>query len=174
MSAKTNSRVPLVIGVAAATGGLWLLLNGLDVGVPPFKRLWPILFVLAGVAAWVDLAALSRRPSSAGWGLALFGLGVLFFALTMGYTSLSRALDWLPAFPMILGLSLLATWIAEQRRTSNLVVAGTVLVALGLLGFAARFDWLERLLPSAQIIWAVLLLVCGGYLVVRFARSSRG
>ena len=40
--------LPLAIGVAAVTGGLWLLLNSMDVGVPPFKDLWPILLVFAG------------------------------------------------------------------------------------------------------------------------------
>ncbi len=170
---RPTSRIPLIIGVAAVTGGLWLVLNAQDVGVPAFKRLWPILFLLAGLAAWLDLAFLSRQPSSAGWGLALFGLGVLFFSLTAGYTSMVRILDWLPSFPTILGLSLLATWLAEGRRSPNLAIAGVVLSGLGLLGFGARFDWLKRLLPSAQMIWAVLLLACGAYLVWRFVQSSR-
>jgi hypothetical protein len=171
---RSASRLPLIVGVAAVAGGLWLFLNALGVGVPPFKRLWPILFVLAGVAAWVDLAVLSRRPSSAGWGLAFVGLGALFFALTLGYTGMGRALDWLPSLPTIVGLALVATWLADRRRQGNLMVAGVILVVLGLLGFGARFDWLQRILPSAQVVWAALFVIGGGYLVWRAVARSRG
>jgi hypothetical protein len=66
---------------------------------------------------------------------------------------------------LIIGVALLTTWLADQRRSSNLMLAGWFLVGLGILGFAARFDWLQRILPSAQVIWAVLFLVGGAYLV---------
>ncbi len=164
---------PLVIGIAAVTGGLWLLLNAMDVGVPQFKRLWPILFLFAGIAALVDYLFLSRRPGSAGWAVVGFGFGVLFFALTLGYTSWAKILDWLPSFPTIFGLALLVTWIADRRKSDNEVIAGLILVAIGLLGFGARFEVLKRLLPSAQVIWAVVLVVGGGYLAWRAIAQSR-
>lgn len=168
------SRLPLIVGVGALTGGLWLFLNAQGVGVPPFKRLWPILFILAGLAVLADWLFLSRRSGSAGWALLLVGLGMLFFTLTLGYTDLRSALDWLPAFPTIFGLALLASWLAGSRTEANLAVAGAVLLGLGVVGFGARFDWLKEILPSAQIVWAVLLLICGGYLVWRtVGRSSR-
>ena len=170
---RTGSRLPLIVGVAAVTGGLWLLLNAQGVGVPPFKTLWPLLFILAGVASFVDLAVLSKRPSSAGWGLAFIGLGALFFSLTLGYTTLGRALDWLPSFPTILGLALMATWLAGGRKQGNTFVAGLVLLVLGVLGFGARFDWLQRILPSAQVLWAGLLVIGGGFLVWRTVSRSR-
>lgn len=165
--------LPLAIGVAAITGGLWLFLNAQGVGVPPFKDLWPILLVFAGCASLADYLFLSRRPSSAGVALAWFGFGILAFALTLNYTSLAKILDWLPSFPMIIGLSMAVTWLADKRQNDNLVIAAGVLVTLGLLGFAARFDWLLRILPSAQVVWAVLLLAGGGYLVWRTISKAR-
>lgn len=171
---RTSSRLPLIVGVGALTGGLWLFLNAQGVGVPPFKRLWPILFVLAGLAILADWLFLSRRAGSAGWAVLFIGLGVLFFTLTLGYTTLASALDWLPAFPAIFGLALLTGWMAGGRAEANLAVAGVVLLGLGVLGFGARFDWLKEILPSAQVVWAVLLLVCGGYLVWRTVGKSRG
>jgi len=170
---RPSSRLPLIIGVGALTGGLWLFLNAQGVGVPPFKRLWPLLFVLAGLAVLADWLFLSKRPGSAGWALVFVGLGVLFFTLTLGYTELARALDWLPSFPVIFGLALLASWLAGGRAEANLAVAGTVLLGLGVLGFGARFDWLKEILPSAQVVWAGLLLVCGGYLVWRTVGKAR-
>ena len=41
------------------------------------------------------------------------------------------------------------------------------------LGFGARFDWLQRILPSAQVLWAILLVVGGAWLVWRTVRRSR-
>ena len=166
--------LPLAIGVAAVTGGLWLFLNAQGVGVPQFKRLWPVLLLLAGCASMADYLFLSRHPRAAGTALAWTGFGVLGFALTLGYTSWNKILDWLPSFPMIIGLSMAATWLAGRRKNDNLVIAAGILVVLGLLGFASRFDWLLRILPSAQVVWALLLLAGGGYLVWRtIARARR-
>ena len=165
---RPGSRLGLILGVAAFAGGLWLLLNALGVGVPPFKRLWPALFLIAAAAALVDYAAIKRVPSSAGWMVAFLGLGVLGFAITLGYTNLGKILDWLPSFPMIFGLALLTTWVAGGLESTNLPVAGLVLAGLGLIGFGARFDFLQKILPSAQVIWAVLFLLGGAWLVWRY------
>jgi drug/metabolite transporter (DMT)-like permease len=170
---KGSRLLPLTIGIAAFTGGLWLFLNAQGVGVPPFKRLWPILFLLAGAAALADYLFLSRRAGSAGWAVVFTGLGVLGFALTLDYTTWGKILDWLPSLPTILGLALLATWIADRRRSDNQVIAAGILIAIGLLGFGARFEVLKRLLPSAQVIWAVLLLLGGAYLAWRAIAQSR-
>ena len=75
--------------------------------------------------------------------------------------------DRLPSVPTILGLSFLATWLADRPRNDNTMIAGAILLALGLVGFAARFEWLQRILPSAQVIWAALLVLGGGFLIWR-------
>jgi hypothetical protein len=169
----SGSRIALTVGVAAAAGGLWLLLNAMGVGVPPFKDLWPALLILAGCGSLIDYFFLSRQPGSAGWAVVWVGFGVLFFALTLGYTTLGRILDWLPSFPTILGLAFLTTFFAGARKADNLAIAGAVLLGLGILGFMARYDVLQRILPSAQVLWAVLLLLGGGYLVWRAVAQAR-
>ena len=169
-AAHRQTRLPLILGVTALAGGLWLLLNGLGLGIPQFKDLWPMLLLLAGGAYLADFFWLSRNPSSMGWAVASLGLGVLFLALTLDYTNWRKILDWLPSFPTLFGLSWLATWLADGRRSANLFVAGLVSLALGLVGFGARFDVLQRILPSAQIIWALMFLAVGGYLIWRVAR----
>ncbi len=171
--ARAGSRIGLIVGVAAFAGGLWLLLNAMNLGVPPFKRLWPALLLIAAAAALVDYAFIKRVPSSAGWMVAFFGFGVLGFAVTLGYTELGKILDWLPSFPTIIGLAILATWLAGGRESTNLPVAGMVLVGLGLVGFAARFDVLKRILPSVQVIWALLFLAGGAWLVWRYVIRAK-
>lgn len=172
-SSSAGSRFALSVGLAALFGGLWLLLASQGVGVPPFKDLWPSLFLLAAAASLADLFFLSRRPSSAGVALMWFGFGILSFALTLGYTNWHKILDWLPSVPTILGLALIVTWLADGRRSDNQMIAGAVLVVLGLLGFGARFEWLQRILPSAQVLWAALFLAGGGFLVYRTIVASR-
>ena len=171
---RRNTGVALTVGLAACGGGSGLLPNALGVGVAPFKDLWPGLFVLAGAGSLADYLFLSRRPRSAGWAVAWVGLGGLFFAVTLGYTDLRHILNWLPSFPTILGLAMLTTWLAAGRSSDNLAIAGVALVILGILGFGARFDWLQRILPSAQVVWAVVLLAGGGYLVWRYVAQQRG
>ena len=153
--------------------GLWLLLNALGVGVPEFKRLWPALFLVAAAAALVDFVFIKRVSSSAGWMVAFLGFGVLGFALTLGYTDMGKILDWLPSFPTIIGLAILTTWLVGGRASTNLPVAGMVLVGLGLVGFAARFDFLKKILPSAQVIWALLFLLGGAWLMWRYVIRAK-
>lgn len=163
----------LALGIGALIGGLWLLLNAQGVNIPQFKDLWPSLLVFAGVASLVDYFGFSKAPRSAGWAVAWVGFGILAFALTLNYTGFKKILDWLPSFPMILGLSFITTWIASRKESANLLVAGVVLSALGLMGYAARFDFLKKILPSAQVFWAVLLVLGGIYLMWRTVSKAR-
>lgn len=170
---KKNIGLPLAIGLGALIGGVWLLLNAQGANIPQFKDLWPILLIGASVASLVDLFGFSKAPRSAGWAVAWLGFGILAFALTLDYTSFGKILDWLPSFPMILGLSFIATWLASRKCSSNLLVAGVILSALGLMGYAARFDFLKKILPSAQIFWAILLVFGGIYLVWRAISQAK-
>ncbi len=170
---RKNVGLPLALGIGALIGGAWLLLNARGASIPQFKDLWPILLVFAGLASLVDYFAFSKAPRSAGSAVGWIGFGILAFALTLDYTSFKKILDWLPSFPMILGLAFITTWIASKKESANLLVAGAVLSALGLMGYAARFDFLKRILPSAQVFWAVLLVLGGIYLVWRTVSQAR-
>ena len=41
------------------------------------------------------------------------------------------------------------------------------------MGDGARFDWLKKILPSAQMLWAIILLAGGGYLVWRTVLKTK-
>ena len=170
---RRGTRFALTFGLMAFIGGLWLFLDSQDFGLPPFREAWPGLLLIAAVAAWIDFLALSRRPGSAGWGMFWIGFTILGFALSLGHTRWTRILDWLPGIPAICGVSLLVTWLAGRRRDENQLVAGGILIALALVGFAARHDLLLKILPSAQVIWAFLLVAVGGFLVWRSVKGTR-
>ena len=164
-AAAPRSRLPLTIGLMAFAGGVYLLLGSLGLSLPPFKEMWPLFLLLGAVASAIDFFMLSKSPRSAGGAVTFLGFGVLGFAVTLDYTTWGRFLDWLPSFPTIFGLGFLTTWLAGGRRESGTMLAGLVLLALGLMGYAARFDVLQRIIPSAQIIWAFVLLLGGGLLI---------
>jgi hypothetical protein len=163
-----NSRMALIAGAVTLVLGGWLLLEAMGVTLPPMARLWPIFIALGALASIIDYLAFSRQPGSLGKAVIMLGTSALCFAFTLPYLSVRNIFDWLPALPTIAGLGALATWWAQgTARQSALLVFGGVFTALGLLGFAARFPILRELLPSGQLIWAVLLLAVGVVLIWR-------
>lgn len=169
---RTGLRLTLVAAFVLLTVGAWLFLEAQGFAVPPMSKYWPIFIAVGGLASLVDYLALSRSPTSAGQ--AVFGVGLCFalLAFTLGWVGWRGLLDWLPSLPTIFGLSMLTTWAANRMR-GGLVIPGALLLGFGVLGFALRFERFRELIPSGQILWAVLLLGLGGFLLWRiFGRSS--
>lgn len=155
------------MGLVALTVGVWLFLDASGVQVPSFRVFWPLFLAIGGAASLYDFLALSKRPGAAGQAVLGFGLSALFFTLTLGTLPWRPVLDWLPGLPLVIGLALLTNWAVGGMRDNALMVASVILLALGLTGFAARFDVLQRILPSGQVLWAILLVIGGGVLIWR-------
>jgi len=146
--------------VVIVLGG-WLLLEALGVSVPQLARIWPIFVAVGGVASLLDYLAISRRPRSAGQAVLGIGIAIVGFVFSTGKADWHDLLDWLPALPIIIGLAMLTTWATAGRKDTGLFTGSLVVIAIGLLGIFARFDFLRNLLPSAQIVWAIGLLLVG-------------
>lgn len=170
---RSALRVSLILGIVALPLGLWLLLESMGVAVPEMSRYWPTFLVLVALGLAIDFFALSRRPRSAGLAVFYLGMGLLFFGFTLGQNSFAHFLDRLPALPLIIGASLLATWFTAGMRDGSLLVAGLVFGILGLAGFAARFEVLRNILPRIQEVWAIGLLVVGAFLIWRVVQHAR-
>lgn len=155
----------VILAGTAILVGLWLLLEEIGVAVPSLGRAWPVFVVLGGVVSLVDYVAWSRSAASLGRAVFGVGLGAWLLRFTTRPFGWRELLDFLPALPTLAGVALLVTWGAGRARHNAPLVSGVVLLALGLAGFVARFEFLRQLLPSAQIVWAVLLLLGGGALL---------
>ncbi len=167
---RTGLRMSLIAAFVLITVGAWLFLESQGYGVPPMSRYWPIFLAVGGLASLVDFFALSRNPASAGQAVFGFGMTLALLAFTLGWISWRGIIDWLPSLPTIVGAALLTTWFANQMK-GGLVLPGALLFGFGILGFALRFEQFREMLPSGQVIWAVLLLGLGGVMVWRiFAR----
>lgn len=170
---KTGGRLALLLGFVGFFLGAWLLLDASGVDLPPLARWWPIFVALGGLASLLDYLLLSHKPRSAGQAVFGFGLAAYFFLFSFGHVDgFDEFLDWLPTLPTIIAAAVLTTWWVAGRRSRNLLVIGTVLLGLGGTGFLLRFEKLREILPTAQILWAVLLLLAGGYLVWRTFRPE--
>ena len=130
------------------------------------SRFWPVFLAIGGAASLVDFMALSRNPTSAGQAVFGFGMAIALFAFTLGWVGWSGVIDWLPSLPTIIGASILTTW-AANKMNGGLVIPGALLLAFGIIGFALRFEQFRELIPSGQVIWAVLLLGLGGLMLWR-------
>ena len=165
-------RLSLIGAFVLITVGLWLFLESRGVPVPPMSRFWPLFLAIGGVASLVDYFALSRNPASAGQAVFGFGMSIALFAFTLGWVGWGGIIDWLPSVPTIVGASLLTTW-AVNRMRGGLVIPGALLLSFGIVGFALRNEQFRELIPSGQMIWAVLLVGLGGFILWRiFGKRS--
>jgi len=155
----------VILAGTAILVGLWLLAQEMGAAVPSLGRAWPTFVVLGGLVSLVDFLFWSRAASSLGRTIFGIGLGAWLFRFTTRPFHWRELLDFLPALPTLAGVALLVTWGVDRERHNAQLVSGTVLLALGLVGFAARFEFLRELLPSAQLVWAILLLLGGGALL---------
>lgn len=161
----------LILGSVVIFLALWLLLGAAGFAVPELARFWPIFAVLGGVASIADYFGGTRAPASFGRGWAAIGTGALLFAFTYDKVGVFAVGRWWPALPLIAGAGFFATWLAGSRKTPYLVV-GLLGLALGVTSGIGRFEWLARVLPAPGVIWGVLLLALGVYLLWKNLRRG--
>ena len=171
---RPSKRGPLIFAFVVIVVGLWLLAEAMGYAVPPLSKIWPVFLVIGGVASLLDYLTISRKPRSAGQAALGIGLGAICFVFTLGYARWGDFLDWLPAVPIVIGAAMLATWAAAGKRDTGLFTGAMVVLALGLLGIFARFQFLRDLLPSAQVVWAIGLLFVGVLVAWRVFSNNDG
>ncbi|MCB1054807.1 MAG: hypothetical protein KDD11_04755 [Acidobacteria bacterium] len=167
-------RLYLVGGVIVVAVALWLLLEAAGLPVPELARWWPVFVILGGLASLADFFVGSREAGSIGKGVFGIGVACLCLGFTVGSLSWSHVGSWAPALPLIFGAAFLAAWIADGFETSGFLVAGLVGVGLGLTFYGFHYDWLARILPSPAVLWGILLLILGAFLLWRNFRPKSG
>lgn len=170
---RKGARIALVFGSVGVFLGAWLLLDSTGADLPPMARHWPLFVAVGGLASLVDYWIFSRRPGAAGQAVFGVGLAAWFYVFSLGHVdTFGEFLDWLPGLPTLVGVAVLLTWWLSDARRTGLLVTGVVALGLGLTGLAIQFEAFREMLPPAQMVWAVLLLVAGGLLLWRTFRSS--
>ncbi|HVS12518.1 MAG TPA: hypothetical protein VMV46_01245 [Thermoanaerobaculia bacterium] len=171
---RPATRAAMIFAAVAITVGLWLLLGSFGVDMPSLGTWWPLFLVVGGLASLADFLLLGRQPGSAGHAMIGVGLGLLFFSITLGWTRLLTFWDWFPGIPLVVGLAFLITWLAGGRERGDLLAVGVVFAAIGLVGFVFRYPALRDVLPSGELIWALLLLAGGAWVLWRLFAQRDG
>jgi hypothetical protein len=171
-SRRSGAIVPAVVLIAI---GIFFLLANL--GTLPrvsIVQLWPALPALLGIGLLLQFFIGGMRDPGLVTGGTIFLLvGLFFFLFTLGIdvAPLGRitwgdmARLW-PAFPTIVGIALLLQWLAGGLRDHGLLIPVTILLIVGLGGFAFTLAGF----PTFRVIfdyWPVLLIVLGLIVLAR-------
>ncbi len=173
MGNKRSSRFGGVLwgGVLVALG-TYLLLAKLGLDTPDLGTLWPIFPFTLGVAFLASFfGGESRDPGPVCPGTLGVLLGLFFFAFTLGFLSWEDMGVLWPCFPLIVGLSFLATWLAYRGKQPGLLVPAGINLLVGLGGLALTLGVVD--LDTAQLAWPIALIAVGVAIVLHALFSGR-
>jgi len=168
---RSGAIVPAVILIAL---GLFFLVANLGMVNVDIDQLWPIFPAILGLGMWVQFfVGRMRDPGLVTGGTIFLLTGVFFFLFTLrlDLPGLGRV-SWgdmgvlWPAFPTIVGVALLLQYLVGGLRDHGLLVPVTILLIVGLGGFAFTL----RGFPTFRLIadyWPVLLIVVGVLVLAR-------
>ncbi len=176
-SRRAGALTPAIILIAVGT---FFLLTNLNL-LPRVSigQLWPAFPALLGAALWLQFFLGRMRDPDLVFGGTIFLLtGLFFFLFTLRLTLPALGeISWgdmarlWPAFPTIVGVAFALQWIAGGLRRPGLLVPATILLLIGLGGFAFTLAGF----PMFRVVfdyWPVLLIILGAAILVRsFVRS---
>jgi hypothetical protein len=152
--------------------GTWFLLERLGLELPNFfSALWPIFPFLFGVAFLVTFFTAECKDPGLVWP-GTFGVlvGSFFFLFSF------EVLDWdamgevWGVFPLIVGLSFLATWIAGRMKEVGLLIPAVITMAVGSLGLGFELGVLDARVMNA--LWPLALVLLGAFMIMRSLRRT--
>ena len=157
----------VLLGVFLVALGVWFLVRNLGFDLPSLGELWPIFPCLAGAAFFISSIA-RKNPRLAFPGTAGVLGGLFFFSFTVGPLEWWRMEDYWPAFPLIAGLAVAATWGAGRFRESALLVPAAVGLVVGVVGFSFTLSWFEGwVTPVIENGWPLVLVAIALLMVFR-------
>jgi len=156
-------------GILLVALGVWFFLLNLGFDLPGLGELWPIFPCLAGATFLIAfVTGKSRSPGRVFLGTAGVLVGLFFFTFPVGPLEWWRMEDYWPAFPLVAGLSFVATWVAGRFREPGLLVPATVSLLAGVVGFSFTLGWFDVwVMPVLASGWPLVLVAMGLLMVFR-------
>jgi hypothetical protein len=152
--------------------GTWFLLQRLGIELPNFfSALWPLFPFMFGAAFLVTFFAGEGRDCGLVWP-GTFGilLGSFFFLFSFGVFEWEQMSELWPVFPLIVGLSFLATWIVGRGKDTGLLVPALIMLSVGTLGLGFELGVIDA--RTVGLLWPLALVLLGGLLIFRSLRRS--
>jgi hypothetical protein len=153
--------------------GTWFLLQRLGIQLPNiFAALWPVVPVLFGLGFLVSFFTGECKDPGQVWP-GTFGvlLGSFFFLFSFGVFPWERMSELWPMFPLMVGISFVATWLAGRCKEIGLLVPATITLSVGIIGLGFTLDVLDA--RTVDALWPLALVVLGALLIVRSLRRQR-
>jgi len=150
--------------------GTWFLLQRFGIDLPNFfTALWPIFPFMFGLAFLMTFATSEEKDPGLVWP-GTFGvlIGAFFFLFSF------RVVDWddmselWPAFPLIVGLSFIATWFAGSCRKLQLLVPAFINLTVGVVGLGFTLGLIDR--HTLNLLWPLALVALGAFMIARSLR----
>jgi hypothetical protein len=143
--------------------GVYLLLAELNVGLPGWDVIWPVIPVAGGLAFLGSFVFGQRRdPGQVFIGTAATLVGLVFLFVTLGPLSYRDLGTWWPVFVLVGSAAFLAQWAAAGFRDWGALFLALVALVVGGAGLAVTLQLLGpqtvELLPR---LWPALLILLG-------------
>ncbi len=166
----------LIFGVLFLILGLVMLLRGLGY-IPQFRALWPLIFMVTGMALLHVVFVLKRGPESYVFLGMFFGLGGLFlFLMETVLTAVGLEHIW-PVFMTIVGLSLGAYALKKHGYARvSLGVPSVTIIILSLMFLPFSLGLVQQSFKGFVGQWWPTLFILLGLvlLIVHVHRNRNG
>ena len=171
---KGNARfVGFLWGGILLAAGTWFLLERMGIDLPNFwSALWPLFPFMFGLAFLVTFVTSEERDPGLVWP-GTFGMliGAFFFLFSLDIVEWEQMSELWPAFPLIVGLSFVATWFAGRCRKLQLLVPATINIAVGVVGLGFTLGLIDR--RTLNMLWPLALVAIGLFMIARSLRPRR-
>jgi hypothetical protein len=156
-------RGAVILALVLILLGIYLLLAELNVGLPGWDVIWPVIPFAGGLAFLGSFVFGQRRdPGQVFIGTAATLVGLVFFFVTLGPLSYRDLGTWWPVFVLVGSVAFLAQWAAAGFRDWGALFLALVALVVGGAGLAVTLQLLGpqtvELLPR---LWPALLILLG-------------
>ena len=156
-------RGAVILALVLILLGVYLLLAELNVGLPGWDVIWPVIPFAGGLAFLGSFIFGQRRdPGQVFIGTAATLVGLVFFVVTLGPLSYRDLGTWWPVFVLVGSAAFLAQWVAAGFRDWGALFLALVALVVGGAGLTVTLQLLGpqtvELLPR---LWPALLILLG-------------
>ena len=150
--------------------GAWFLAERLGYDLPPLYQLWPIFPMLSGAGSLLGYFSRGRKdPKLIFPGIFGILIGIFFFCFTLGALGWEEmGLLW-PVFPLVAGISFLATWLVGGCKENELLIPGGLSTTVGVVGLLLTVG--DLTVRDLRLAGSLFILAIGAVMVARSLRS---
>nr|MBN1228360.1 hypothetical protein [Anaerolineae bacterium] len=170
-----------IIGLGLLVIGGWYVLSRIAPELPGFARLWPMLFLMAGLAILVQPPNGIRTFAGAAWiGVLMLLTGLFLSVFSLGFADLTwtDTRELWPVFLIIVGISFYAVFVRGGKIGAPFNIVSILFCGAGAILLPLSFGvlhgtWIQQAWQMAPVLLPVLIgiYVSIGH-IIRFSTSS--